>query len=201
MDPVTSTLITTGANIAGGLFSQSSARSAYQHRYQDTVKDLRKAGLNPALAYGQNPGGGAQTHNFGDVGSQATSALQAREQARLTAAQADLLEAQTKDLQRRTFWEAERSIFDSRRSEYEADSAGTRRTVDAEVAPSRIQSARQAAELERLSLPEARALAKYYDQTGSASPYLNSAAQLLRMLIEGRGAMRGRIIPKGARIE
>jgi len=208
MDPGTATLMSTALNVGGGLFSQSSARNAYQHRYQDTVKDMRKAGLNPALAYGQNPGGGAQTHDFGDVGSQAASAYQAsaagrqaRAQTELTTAQANLLKAQTDDLKRRTFWEAERSIFDSRRADYEADSAGTRRTVDRDTAASKIQSARQAAELERLMLPEARAMAKYYDQTGTASPYLNTAAQLLRMLIEGRGAMRGRIIPKGARVE
>lgn len=98
-------LIGGAADLFGGLSSQANARDNYRHRYQDTVQDLRKAGLNPALAYGQNPGGGAQTTDFSQIGSRAisagrdaASAKQTAAQAALTAAQTDLLKAQRDDL-------------------------------------------------------------------------------------------------------
>ena len=57
------------SGIAGGMFQQSSAKAAaakqmqfqkdsYQHRYQWQMDDMRKAGLNPILAYSQGPPGG-----------------------------------------------------------------------------------------------------------------------------------------------
>lgn len=193
IDPVTGSLITTGLNVAGGLFSQSSARGAYQHRYQDTVKDMRKAGLNPALAYGQNPGGGAQTHDFGDLGTNslgpAASARQAHANAALTEAQTDVYKATAENLKIRTELENQNlrsqttladktaglRAWESNRARADADVA--ERTRDP-----RVSSAQTAATLERLKIPEARSLANFFTKTGSMNQYLNSAAMILRLL-------------------
>lgn len=94
-----------------GVASAHAARNAFQSRYQDTVADIRKAGLNPALAYGQG-GGNPQTVPLPDVGSSlergvqtAASAKQAKAQAENlqasaenTKAQTGLLQAQSADL-------------------------------------------------------------------------------------------------------
>ncbi|WNK13934.1 MAG: DNA pilot protein [Microvirus sp.] len=94
-----------------GVISANQARKAFKSRYQDTVADMKKAGLNPSLAYGQG-GGNPQTVPLPDLGrslegaaqtsasakSARASASQAKETAALTAAQRHLLEAQTDDL-------------------------------------------------------------------------------------------------------
>lgn len=177
MDPLTTgALISGGANLLGGLFSQSSARNAYQHRYQDSVADLEKAGLNPALAYGQSPGGGAQTHDFGNVGSgalaagaAAASAKQAEANRRLTNAQAELLEQQTTNLALRPGLENARIASETnvanRTAElrgHERDRAKADATVAIETAQTRIERAKIETELERLGIPEAKAWANFY---------------------------------------
>lgn len=196
MDPVTgAALITSGANLIGGLFSQSSARSAYRHRYQDTVQDMRAAGLNPALAYGQNPGGGAQTHDFGDTGSQVASATQAAAQAQKTRAETALLKGQTAELLQRARLvneyigagiETRKSATDvntGRANMLAFDTAQRKRTFNSDV------EAALAANLQQtLQTPEARARAKYYQQTGPASFYLNNAIDVGKTVAQLRGA-------------
>lgn len=87
-----------------GKSNAKAAREAFKNRYQDTVRDMKKAGLNPALAYGQG-GGNPQTHDLPELGSnvarisQATSSAKAsRAEADLKTAQAALLKAQSADL-------------------------------------------------------------------------------------------------------
>ncbi|WNK13187.1 MAG: DNA pilot protein [Microvirus sp.] len=87
-----------------GQSNAKQAREAFQTRYQDTVKDMKKAGLNPALAYGQG-GGNPQTHDRPMVGEELTkgantiaSAQQAKANMELTKAQTALLNAQAADL-------------------------------------------------------------------------------------------------------
>lgn len=187
MDPGTATLIAAGVNVLGGLFSQSSARGAYQHRYQDTVKDMEKAGLNPALAYGQNPGGGAQTHDFGDVGTQAVSAAQAAANARKTKAEAELLEGQKLELLQRARLmnayinagiETRKSVTDvntARHGLMSYDLLQRKATINSDI------DAALAANLQQtLQTPEARARAKYYQQLGPGAFYLNNAVDLAK---------------------
>ncbi|WNK12564.1 MAG: DNA pilot protein [Microvirus sp.] len=101
-------LLSGGVAAAGDYFTgQANAKQArenYQHRYQWQVADLKKAGLNPALAYGQNapiP----QTQGIEPLGTSFTrgtsagaQARSARESAELTEVQKNLLQAQTADL-------------------------------------------------------------------------------------------------------
>lgn len=90
---------------ASSIINAQSASDAYKHRYQTEVADLKAAGLNPALAYGQNPGVPPATTNLGQPGesftrgiSAAASAQQAQANADLTDAQTTLLRTQSADL-------------------------------------------------------------------------------------------------------
>lgn len=93
-----------GLDYLAGQANAKAARKAFNNRYQNTVMDMKKAGLNPALAYGQG-GGNPQTHDLPMVGNDLaagtaaiSSARQARATAEKTMAETDLLKAQTKDL-------------------------------------------------------------------------------------------------------
>lgn len=214
MDPFTAgALISGGANLIGGLFSQSSARSAYQHRYQDTVKDMKRAGLNPALAYGQNPGGGAQTHDFGDIGEAAmkggtakAAAAQAIAQRDLTVAQTNLLNAQAQDIARRTKAEADTAEHGTTSAAAKArqDTATANiavllnkqraATFDADVKADLARSlqAQYSAELTRLGLEPAK-VAEAFAKTfvGRNKPTIDMIESWLRTLISGAAAARG----------
>jgi len=102
--PVVGPALAAGVDAIAGNANAQAARDAFKNRYQDTVRDMRKAGLNPALAYGQG-GGNPQTHDRPLPGEQLSksaqmfgSATQARANAELTDAQAKLLKMQTVDL-------------------------------------------------------------------------------------------------------
>lgn len=98
------TAIPVVGDFLAGAANASAAKDAYKHRYQWEVQDLKKAGLNPALAYGHTPST-PQVGTMPDLGSSAARAYQASqsgkmasEAARKTKLEGDLLEAQTNDL-------------------------------------------------------------------------------------------------------
>lgn len=104
MDPVTTgAIISAGANLIGGMAGNASARSLsreqmrWEERMSNTavtrrVRDLRNAGLNPALAYGADastPSAGIAELPNKNLGEGVSSAVMAREQLRLVRAQAN----------------------------------------------------------------------------------------------------------------
>ncbi|WNK12980.1 MAG: DNA pilot protein [Microvirus sp.] len=97
-------IIAPGLDAVSGVINAKQARDAFKSRYQDTVKDMKKAGLNPALAYGQG-GGNPTTHDIPELGRSLTGAVgtaasagQAKANMELTQAQTKLLNAQSADL-------------------------------------------------------------------------------------------------------
>ncbi|AXH76613.1 MAG: DNA pilot protein [Microviridae sp.] len=129
-----------------GAINAKQARDAFKSRYQDTVRDMRKAGLNPALAYGQG-GGNPSTHDIPPLGESftraatgAASAKQAEANRNLTEAQTNLLRAQTAELSRRPFLENAQIIANT-------EQAGARTTqIGAETDYTRLRSVGQQGE-------------------------------------------------------
>lgn len=86
-------------DFASNLVSAHRASDNFATRYQTQVADLKAAGLNPALAYGQSPGAGPTTVPAPELGTDVTRAIQGVSQAKAASAQAANTEAQTALLQ------------------------------------------------------------------------------------------------------
>ena len=104
-----------GSAVIGGLasaFGQSSAnkaaqrasreqmdfqRESYQNRYQWSMADMRKAGLNPILAYKSSPGSGLGGASYapGNVGAGVSSAAEGVRQGIRAKAEIDNIKADT----------------------------------------------------------------------------------------------------------
>lgn len=204
-------------SIAGNANAQA-ARDAFKSRYQDTVRDMRKAGLNPALAYGQG-GGNPQTHDRPLPGEQVSksaqmvgSASQARANAELTKAQTELLLAQKADLIDQVKLRNAQIATDTATSGAQGGLAMRNQDkVNAEIRSLQLDNdfkkatfddrvkmlqrqlvaqgiTNQTAGIERylrsLDVPEAEALANYWRSiVGKASPYLNTAGDLIKNAI------------------
>lgn len=122
MNPVVAGgLVAGGLDVIGGFLGNKASadearrnrqfqRKMYKHRYQYTVEDMRKAGLNPALAYQQGGGSApsgsmaSQDNPIGDAGRTAiTTALAVRQnkaQVEQTEAQTALIRQQTEQLRK-----------------------------------------------------------------------------------------------------
>lgn len=189
MDPLTAGTVAAGVNFVGGLFSQASARSAYQHRYQDTVEDMRAAGLNPALAYGQNPGGGAQTADFGGVGSAGTAAAQAQANAAKTRAETQLLRRQSEDLVTQTrlrnyLLNADVNLRGEQLSNLNVDTSMKTILRDLQMATfdSNVQGTKAMNRLRQLSIPQQKAISEWFRKHPDLGGWLNSAGNISSLL-------------------
>lgn len=192
---VAGALVSGGLNLIGDIASETTARNAYKHRYQDEVRDLRAAGLNPALAYGANPGN-PNTASFSGIGSEAVSGYQAAQQAQQAKANTELTKAQTDLLRKQTAALAVqpqlRNVLLSKDSDLRHEQAGlvntqnsaqtiardrAMATYDSDIAARKAQN-----KMPALLLPEARALAKWFRQHPDLGGWLNSAGGLTKLL-------------------
>lgn len=216
-------LLGAGLDAITGAASAKAQRDAFKHRYQDTVADMRKAGLNPALAYGQG-GGNPSTVPLPELGSSlvkgvtgAAQAAQARASAAKTIAETKLLNAQAEDLKEnlrlkntllfnQSVTEGARpGLIDAQTAEaiqrrknlgflytqLEMETNFLSTTWEARVAMLRAK-ARQAgidadtAEIERFLKEQLKPGAinrARFEKTMPANPFINNAAQLLRLFL------------------
>lgn len=202
-------LIGAGLSAASGLVNAFQARSAFKHRYQDTVADIKAAGLNPALAYGQG-GGNPQTNEIPDLGNTfqqgaatAADVKQRHAQAAMTKAQTGLLNAQKADLidqvhlrnellssqQRAT---AAQGMLTAQQWRQMGGEGGGTALLDrvlkdislrvAQESATTAQAAKTATErsLLQLQFPEARAGAAFYNRWGEAIPAVTTAKDIFQ---------------------
>jgi len=136
--------------------NRSFQKHMFRHRYQYQVEDLRKAGLNPMLAYMQSPGS-APAGAMAKIGNPAEGVVASASQARLLRKQNELLQ---KDIDKR--WH-ENMTLDAQRG-----------LLDEQMSKTKSEH-----ELVRAQLPSAKALADF-DRSFSGRQLIkaNRAAQL-----------------------
>lgn len=207
MDPFTAGLI--GSAVVGGgmqMFGQSqanafNAREAERQRkwqqqmrgtaWQATVKDMRAAGLNPALAYGQGATGagsgaaaGGASNPFGNAVMEALSVKQMKEQLKLVREQARGAAADAD-------W---KKAYNAAHG-FEVRPDGSVR-IDltkpgiAQKVQSEISSARAVADLNQLRVPEAKAIAEMWQNLGAGGKgvqtFMSQLMPLFVTLARGR---------------
>lgn len=160
--------------------------------YQRAVIDMKAAGLNPALAYGQGPAAtpGASMGRSEDVVSPAVSTAMA---ARAQRKQLDLMDAEIEKAKQEASSAGAKAQMDFRASQSDAhryqfyfDEQGNpresfRKMLQAEFDTSQAGSARALSEakLSQLSVPEREAIARLFETAGSTG----KAFQLLMPLL------------------
>lgn len=174
-------------------------------QWQSAVEDMRAAGINPALAYGQggnaSPSGsaasGAAAHAATDPASSAYGVKSQRKQLEIMEAQRGLLDAQAA----KTRSEANISVYDERMKSAEMgryfsrDNAGRYRMTPAltewlrkEHEGRMASSQRQVQELRNLKLTEAEleAIAGVFETVGSGGKAAQLILPLLLAIARGR---------------
>lgn len=211
--------------LIGGLFGfggQASANAAnarmardqmaFQERmrstqWQTAVEDIKKAGLNPSLAYGQGGAGtptGASSvqQNTGTAAIEgATSAFGAVQQLRRNAAEIDLIHAQAEKARNEAQVSGKENIWLNLRNEIghrTFDEALRRIRAETAESESSAKEAKASARITELGIPEAEAIAAFYrSAVGKLSPYITSGGAALRgistlfpLLSRGRSVRR-----------
>lgn len=95
--------ITAGVNKAMQEDAQNFAKNMYRKRYQYTMADMRKAGLNPILAYSQGVGGGVSAPSppsAPDFGQALTAGMESSSKRKSRTEERKLLGEQTQNAAR-----------------------------------------------------------------------------------------------------
>lgn len=201
--------------VAGGAINAWSAHDAreasedmFRHRYQTMVADLKKAGLNPMLAYMKDAGtppvvGGGQivgdlSQSFGRSKVNSAQADLMQDQAMNTRAQTRVANAQAAKLEEETE-NVKLERLNMEASRYKDSASGDLSQAQATqirgVMESAISQAKSEAELKELLLPAARNAANAEDSwiKKEVTPYLreidtfaSSASDLIKSLTPSR---------------
>jgi len=204
--------IAAAADVGGGLLTSAfSVHEARQNRrfqrdmsntaHQREVADLKKAGLNPILSgtggHGESTPSGS-TPQIDDIkpGASYTSASQAMSSAKLNEAltrehnaNADLATTQAKVAAATSAFEMQFPYLRNSALQnqlYLSDVDTTTQSLKARQLTnlSQAQSAKNAAELSKLKIPEAAAMAKFFGGSGGkVEPWLNTAKILSEFLL------------------
>lgn len=167
-----------------------------QTQWQDTIKDMEAAGMNPALAYSQGPNAmpsGSQAQQSDVISPAISTAMQAK----MVSEQFKLLQQQrqeTAQRARKTMHEANVARLDehqqaARWSYYFTPSGSPReplrRLLEQEHQGAIATNARSVTELDlaRLSIPEREALAELFDTLGQGGKGAQVLGPLLLQLL------------------
>lgn len=175
-------------------------------KWQRTVADMERAGINPALAYSQGPRGapsGAGTTVENDLGEGSSTALAAKtayENWQLVKDQRKLVQQQTDKTNiegRMTDFERMIKSMDYRerqaRHGYYFNGDGTMRPrtaklIEAEYGARIANNARSVAdaEIRKFSIPEQKAIADLFENIGQGGKGAQIAIPVLLQLLKGR---------------
>lgn len=177
------------------------AREVMQSRYQWQMEDMRKAGLNPILAFGQSPPaptpqGRAATADFGKVISSARSAALMGQELENMEKTAEVLDSQ----ERKNWFEADaaryRAVLDDMLSrKADADrlvSLASAKQIDAATLESMSRT-----QLNRLAIPSAAADAALWENLGATGKAVGMFGRLFppaRLFGGGKGGAVNRTI-------
>lgn len=194
-----------GAGQAGA--NASNARQAQENRdfqermratqYQTAVEDMKKAGLNPALAYQQGgagtPTGATATYHNTAAEAQTSAAAAVRnfQDMRRTNAEIERTTAETDSIRTGTQLTNQNlllRILDKELGYRTFGEALSRIKAEAAGSVSGAREAEASAKIRQLAIPEAEAIAGFYQSAlGKLDPYLNSAS--------GAAGTLGKLIP------
>lgn len=166
-------------------------------QYQTAVEDMRKAGLNPALAYQQGGAGtpsGAQAqmqNTAAGAGTAAADAFRSFQDMRRTNAEIERTTAETDQIRTATQVSGQDLLLKilAKETGYRTFGEALERIkAEARGATNSANEAQASARIRQLAIPEAEAIAGFYKSAmGKLDPYINSGA--------GAAGALGKLIP------